>query len=354
MKKDGKAEVQHYVPKLLLRNFSFGNSDSPQVHVFDKKEMRQFPASIDRICGERRYNDLHVKDGIVSHEPLMTGIENLAAPLITRICIGESVSTLFEIERLSISLFVGSLFMRPRLMREEVKAAAGHIERLAKEILAQKIGSNATLQSAVDAASIDNLDDFAKEVTLELHAENAKDFAEIISQKEWIILRPTPGRSFVISDNPIAMTNHRNYSPYGNLGLTVPGVQMTLPLSPERALLMMCPTLLPEYQAMRDESAHLLEQEKALRVLGVNQDIAALDASIASRVMHHGIIDEFFSTVNGSRELVMAPEGVDEFNLNQVKQSYRFIIGNQSELDIAERLVQATPSLRDGLRMRMG
>src|SRR5438105_3194540 len=68
-RRDGRPEVQHYVPKLLLRNFSYDGSESA-FYVFDKHSRKELPGptSISKICGERRYYEAYFQDERVSIE----------------------------------------------------------------------------------------------------------------------------------------------------------------------------------------------------------------------------------------------------------------------------------------------
>ena len=54
-----------------------------------------------------------------------------------------------------------------------------------------------------------------------------------------------------ISDNPLVMHNQKDFGPYGNIGLAVPGIEIYYPLSPNTILAYMCPLALK-----KTEEAH--------------------------------------------------------------------------------------------------
>jgi hypothetical protein len=62
MRTDNKPEVQHYVPKFILRNFA---DDKEQLHVFDKSTGRKFRPNLKNIAGERNF--YVVEDGDIMH-----------------------------------------------------------------------------------------------------------------------------------------------------------------------------------------------------------------------------------------------------------------------------------------------
>jgi Protein of unknown function (DUF4238) len=62
--KDG-AQNQHYVPKLILRNF-LSNEAKEQVTVFDKKTAKTFTPNIAGVMAERRFHDFQVSEEYIA------------------------------------------------------------------------------------------------------------------------------------------------------------------------------------------------------------------------------------------------------------------------------------------------
>lgn len=83
---DGKPENQHYVPKMLLRNFSFdGRGEEPQVHVFDKREDGAFATGISNVAAKCGFYDLEHQGVEASLEPAMSDIEMRTAAAFAKL-----------------------------------------------------------------------------------------------------------------------------------------------------------------------------------------------------------------------------------------------------------------------------
>ncbi len=62
-----------------------------------------------------------------------------------------------------------------------------------------------------------------------------ENFCPSLALKDWLLLKTTGRDTFLIGDNPITLQNTNDFSPYGNLGIRLPGIEIYLPLSPTRA-----------------------------------------------------------------------------------------------------------------------
>jgi Short chain fatty acids transporter len=69
--------------------------------------------------------------------------------------------------------------------------------------------------------------------------------------KDWYPLETKPEHPLYVSDNPVVPENRTEFGPYGNIGLTVFGIQMYLPLSSTLMLAMYCPSI--REQKIRDK-----------------------------------------------------------------------------------------------------
>jgi len=57
------------------------------------------------------------------------------------------------------------------------------------------------------------------------------DFGPHFLNKIWFLAKATKTHPFMIGDNPVALQNHIDMEPYGNLGLGVKGIEIYFPLS---------------------------------------------------------------------------------------------------------------------------
>lgn len=63
------AEVQHYVPRFVLKNFSRGKT--PQLYVYDKATDKRFRSNIRGVASEAGFYDLDVSGVTLSMEPAL-------------------------------------------------------------------------------------------------------------------------------------------------------------------------------------------------------------------------------------------------------------------------------------------
>ena len=125
-----------------------------------------------------------------------------------------------------------------------------------------------------------------------------------------ILLEAVGDRRFWISDNPIVMFNSL---PYGNIGLSAPGIEIYFPLSPSRALAFFCPS--------------------------IGKQIAeSLDPEHPRRHVEDPIYPEMLRAIR-NRSMLAVPDSYVEFlNELQVRQSTRFLYSDRNEFDLARRV----------------
>ena len=68
------AKNQHYVPQLVLRNFTVG--DGKQIYVFDKQDEKSFITNIRNIAAETGFYNFDVKEFKFTIEPALSDLES--------------------------------------------------------------------------------------------------------------------------------------------------------------------------------------------------------------------------------------------------------------------------------------
>ncbi len=63
MAKGNKTEDRHYVPKMLLRQFSSDPKENEQIYIFDKHKDKKFLTHIRNIAAERGFYETEESDG---------------------------------------------------------------------------------------------------------------------------------------------------------------------------------------------------------------------------------------------------------------------------------------------------
>ena len=87
MKANGKKGNQklprynHYVPRFILDNFA----NSGMLSILDKRTLKQFKLAPYRAMGEKDFNNVRIGAHILSFEEKFSYLEELAAPVISRV-----------------------------------------------------------------------------------------------------------------------------------------------------------------------------------------------------------------------------------------------------------------------------
>lgn len=348
MRNDNKAENQHYVPKMLLRNFCISGTE--KVCVFDKWESRVFTPNIAGIVSERDFNVAKVDDRQINLEPFYTFVESSAKTAIDKLVKHRTLTVLDALDIATINIFVAAQYLRSKHTRETFgelnKAMADHIRRMGhdpnevegfKELTAEEI----------------------KELSLEM-AEYIPEFAEHINQKDWLLYETTEADPFYVADNPVVLRNEKTFGPYGNLGFAVPGIQIYLPLSSTLALAMWCPSILGESYATVGKLQGPLEQQKGLALLGATEAIRQqaakkqklLQAQLdTSKELKQAL--ELHRHYETGTPIMQASQNVEFMNYLQVRFAHRYVMCQKDGFELARRIMKEKPEWKIGLMPRI-
>jgi hypothetical protein len=130
-REDSKRENQHYLPKVLLRNFA--ESDESQkmemIWVFDKSNSSIFRTNLRNIAGEGGFYQIDSEDGSRSIESLLGELEANAAQSLRKIIEQRSLDGLSQTERRWLTIFCAVQFIRVPNTREKQRALGDSIEK---------------------------------------------------------------------------------------------------------------------------------------------------------------------------------------------------------------------------------
>ena len=220
------AEHQHYVPKLLLRGFlsrDAKRAKQRQVHVFDFENETPFPASIDKIMGETRFNDFWVDDEtLASIEPWTNRVESHVAPLVERIRAEKTLERTND-EFGDLALLVAFQFVRTKWMRLFPERFDAQMRKRVHSM-------------GLDTNRISGLFDLDAEGLKREHirhqVQSIEKYTEIIAEKEFFLMTAPAGHSFYIGDHPVVLHNDEPKTLHtGHLGIGAAYIQIYLPLS---------------------------------------------------------------------------------------------------------------------------
>jgi hypothetical protein len=226
MSSEGLATRQHYVPQFLLRRFSRevtkNGRTSDRLAVLDLREERVFDASVTDVgCSNRFYEAAVGENMVLTIDPGLAQLENVAAPAIARLRENQDTKSLTSEERSAIALFVVVQAVRSPATRRSVKAMPDLVLKKLEEF-------GPVAQSLRDQMSTTEQD--GARMHLRIMARISEVYP-VIAERIWR-LHIVPDRSrFCSSDSPVIRFNHVDAGPYGNLGLLCKGLVLQLALS---------------------------------------------------------------------------------------------------------------------------
>lgn len=185
---EGRAENQHYVPKMLLRSFAADSgAKEPQVHVFDKRNARTFPTAISNIAAERSFYDLKDDEGSVSLEPALTELEGHTNAAFEKIRATGRLESLTGTDGAWVATFVAAQRIRVRAFREAMRQL--HLDMKTQ---VERLG----FDPEKTQRGIETEED-AKIATVATLFQNVAQVAPLVIQMDWLLFTTTPDVPFL-------------------------------------------------------------------------------------------------------------------------------------------------------------
>ena len=340
---DNKPEMQHYVPRVLLKNFAGGKKDG-QVHAFDKHVGKRIPnpTSIANLCGERNFNAADTGQGIVSIEQPLSELEGKAGPVIESILEQRSLAKLTAAERQTLAEFAIVQFLRvPRFQEVQRDIITAMLER------AKKIKSDADLTELEAMLKKDAI----KLRTIDQIVTSAATLATAVNQYKWLLFSTSDDKPFWISDCPVVMHNDKTFGPYGNIGFGVRGIQIYMPLSPTLMLGIWETSQADEMKEGYDKAVQRLKNLRFKRLMDPNVDRAAIDQVILEHEAKLQRPAPLVESLENGTPLKTDDQNVMFFNSLQYMWSYRFVLCASGTFELADRMAKEKPHLKKGLRI---
>jgi len=312
------SQLQHYVPRFLLNNFSVG--ESSQIFVFDKHEDRIFKTTTRNVAAEHGFYDLP-EDSPGVLEQKLSDLEARAADIINAVLQAESLAAVSLADRSTLSLFCAVQFLRSKQ------------QRLALEQMDVKL-QEALRAKGIDPDNVGNYRPFkpgeAKYLSLNI-LQSAGTYAPHFHDKMWLLFKSTQG-AFYISDNPVVLYNANDYSPRGNRGLAVRGIAIYLPLSKHLSLGMICRSYEDLFRTMR-------------RKLMVFRLLRFLYPAEQRRI---AFADKFMRAAKRGEPIESEPANVLHHNSLQVLHAARYVYSSSNDFSLVQEMVASDPSIRNG------
>ena len=328
------AQHQHYVPKLLLRGFlsrDAKRAEQRQVHVFDFENERSFPASIDKIMGETRFNDFWVDDEtLASIEPWTSRVESHVAPLVERIRAEKSLERTRE-EFGDLSLLVAFQFVRTKRMRLLPERLDAQMRKHVRSM-------------GLDTNRIHGLFDLDAEGLKREHirhqVQNIEKYAEIIAAKEFFLMTAPAGHSFYIGDHPVVLHNDEPKTLHtGHLGIGAACIQIYLPLSSDVLLCAYDQAVLGKMMKAADEARDKEVAGYALAKLMAGEISAAHMKEAVDAAPDLDPVAAMIKAIRAGQPIAVGPEQVQCYNSLQAFFAHRFVIDPDDSFAVARDMI---------------
>lgn len=292
---------QHYVPRVLLKSFCAPNSR--HLWVFDKLTERVWSGSINDVGHETRFNEAPLGNRwFVRYEDKFARVETKTAPVLSKLCSGATIPSLSVMDFCQLSFFVAVQFLRTPAQFSRLRQLNEELRRLFPDGHVPL-----TIRKQVGPLT----DDAAKFFSLDSLFPMAEKIAQLLVQKVWIVHSAHPTKSFYIGDSPVALHNQVQDDLRSTIGFAVPGIEIYMPISATALAAAYCPMLFQ----------HLGEQEQYRTAQETGEPIACLSTHM-----------EFYNSL-------------------QVAYAERFVYCRDNDFDLARRIVQQHPNLRNPRRL---
>ena len=288
MARSDKSENQHYVPRMLLKNFTLSKAE--QVHAFDKRESRSFRTNIRNVASERNFYRFAFGEHEGTIEPELSRMETAADNALRKVVESSSLGTLSAEERTWLGVFVAAQHVRGRGFREMTR---GFDDKLKQKVL--DMGGDL---SKVEGWKPFNSEQDLQHFSIFFLMRSIPDFSLMMNAKVWVLMQTKKSNPFWISDTPVTMHNQTDMGPFGNIGLGVPGIQIHMPLTSTLTLALWCPTIIEGMQTDVDKAKKSHQDLRYKRLFGFGYDRHLLDDGIAR-----------FDSVIGNHDEMMAKIG---------------------------------------------
>jgi len=268
-----KIKIQHYVPRFYLSNFAHKQKEEFIINCFEKPKEKAFSVNIKKIGAEKYFYDSSF-DKNQEIEKSLGRFESKFNIAYNKIIKNLSLSVLSQKEKISFAYFIATQEVRTKEFRELIKDS---IRQLKKRLSNEKLSKE--LERQIKEVSIPNS---IKSMHLKILIKDTPTFASSLLNMKWVLFINKTNLPCWTSDHPVNRYNPIDLTPYGNLGLLSPGIQIYFPLSYNLSLCICDPTLysyLPEIYEITDKQNiiflnHLQVKSSTRHIFSINDDFS--------------------------------------------------------------------------------
>ncbi len=331
-----KRQNQHSVPQFLLRNFASNlpaKKGKEKIWAFDKRTGNTFNPNVKGVTSKSKYYEASFGEFKMSLEDGLCKLEDATAPVFQKVIRNRSLSGLNGDEWTWATMFVAAQFLRTEGHREQFIEIS--------ELIDEKLKSTDAIPSELEGwSTIDKQN--AKEVSLSFLVDHLGHFTKQFAEKIWMIHEAPPGESFYIGDNPVVMHNREYHKPYGNLGLSVRGIQIYLPIDPQICLAMYHPSIIADAKLNLERARKDDEQLRFEDLIGLGR---GQPGWAETRIMAGRVIQsttELIAAAESGSPLAYSRDNVTFVNSLQIHNASRFVMSKRNNFELAAEMLRST------------
>ena len=336
----------HYVPKFMLKEFAVRRKKQHYVRVFDKHIRRTFTANINDVMGQNHFNSVTIGEFTVCAEQVTAWLDGRAAPILKSIIRHNSLSHLTEEDEDTILYFMALQINRGTAARNSHDDIITQFKaRLIKSVGEENLPPEVTGMATPEQKKLLNI----STLFASLH-----DIVSVLRTRNLVLLRTMTGGKLLLGDNPITLYNSMpNDAMWSNLGLACEGIQIHMPLSPELAIALWCPTLLKEFQTAIEAVRGTHAKLQAMELLAAPHMRVAIQAETRKVEDKLRQCEATVDAATRKSAIPMTDDNTLHQNSLQIAYAEQYIISATGEFFPVQQMLDADPSFKVGRRMRV-
>ncbi|TGQ77334.1 DUF4238 domain-containing protein [Mesorhizobium sp. M8A.F.Ca.ET.207.01.1.1] len=240
----------HFVPQAQLRHFA-ADPERRSIYVFAKRSDRSFLTSIANAGSENDFNVVSLGDTKWNFEDLFQEVDARSARLVVEIVSRRSLAWMTADDRIALADFFATQMLRTHFSRTGPKHLAGQLREMMRQAGYDR---DADPHMAMPSDASVRLGAVKAFLEREGHTVALLDLHPAIYASDG-------EHRFIISDHPVSRINA---FPYGDVGLTSPGLVVMLPVSPGLTLALHCQAIVQRYELAASAD---IEPERKTRMI---------------------------------------------------------------------------------------
>ncbi|ANL49432.1 hypothetical protein AMC87_PB00108 (plasmid) [Rhizobium phaseoli] len=295
----------HYVPRAQLRHFSIDKQEK-RVWVFDKENGRAWPSAIAGAGSENNFNTVELDTGRWNFEDLFNDVDARSAAVVRQVVDSRSLGWVQPEDHLALLDLFATQMLRTHLARTSPRSLAEKMRELVRLV----------------GYDPDHDPDMAIPTEATLRIDAVRRFLERgelvapMARLRPALFAPRQSERFVLSDHPVIVSNAYCY---GDAALQSHGVIVFLPLAPDLAAVLICPTIIARHESI--ERANLPQDRRAR-------------------------MERYRAGFRAGEPITIESSEVENWNRLQVAYSRRYLYGSIDDFDFARVILAENPSLR--------